>query len=134
MRLLHWLKPDPVMLWDEVRALSGVDITTTSTIRAVAFDMSSLYADDGGDGGPATRARLGQPRAITVDHTGNLVIDDKDARWTRRDAEVASDVSVDTMSHTLNGVARATPFRWHSNADMARSGGCDADGLSLGAV
>jgi len=71
---------------------------------------------------------------ITVDHTGNLVIDDKDARWTRRDAEVASDVSVDTMSHTVNGVAHATPFRRHSNADMARSGGCDADGLSLGAV
>jgi len=134
MRLLHRLKPDPVMLWDEVRALPEVGITTTSTIRIVACHTSSLYADDSGDGGPATRARLGQPRGITRGHAGNLAIDDKDARWTRRDAEVASDVSVDTMSHTLNGVARDTLFGRDSDADMTRNGGCDADGLSLGAV
>ena len=51
-----------------MRSLSGTDIITT-----IAGDGTEAY---GGDGGPATSARLKYPRGVAVDASGNIYIAD----------------------------------------------------------
>jgi len=49
--------------------------TATGLITTIAGDSSGI-AGDGGDGGPATSARLNAPTTVAVDSTGNVYIAD----------------------------------------------------------
>ncbi|MCA1683550.1 MAG: right-handed parallel beta-helix repeat-containing protein, partial [Actinobacteria bacterium] len=82
--------PDTYKSFNRVRKVDAA----TGIITTVAG--GGTPADDVGDGGPATAARLGTPRSIAVDRAGNLFIADLYAHRIRR---------VDAVSGIITTVA-----------------------------
>ena len=107
-----------LLVADTFNARIRVIAASAGTFYGQAMTMGDIYtiAGDGtrgfsGDGGPATAASLDDPADVTVDHAGNLVIDDE---GNNRERVVA------TATGTLYGQAM-TKGRIYT---VAGNGGC----------
>jgi sugar lactone lactonase YvrE len=72
--------------------VAAIDSGFRFQVFAGSFDGAAGYA---GDGGPATGAKLNQPRGVAVDSTGNVYIADSRNNVIR---EVRRDLTIDTVA------------------------------------
>ena len=108
-------------------------INTAGIISTIAGNGLMGY---GGDGGPATAAKLNTPQGITIDAAGNLYIADWSNNRVRKVYNCSSSTNFPTVNYTLT--ADATPHIWDiypvysSNVSNARwNWGDGTDTLAL---
>lgn len=108
-------------------------INTAGIINTIAGNGLMGY---GGDGGPATAAKLNTPQGITIDAAGNLYIADWSNNRVRKVYNCSSSTNFPTVNYTLT--ADATPHIWDiypvysSNVSNARwNWGDGTDTLAL---